>query len=155
MESTRAQEEAVRKQTNEELEAFRRQREQAEKASRVEDSIEDITQDVQWHSGTRKKRKIVEKDSLKGVKLRRISSAGSGKVMEGRNPDTSQEILPPDSVVSPDQTTKLEPPGPRSRTLLPVGRVETEPDQTKPASNPVIATPVAGLGLDGYSSDED
>lgn len=133
MESTRAQEAAIRKQTNEELEAFRRQREQAEKAARAEEGkSEDIPQDVQWHTGPRKKRKVVEKEAVKGVKVRRVSSS-TGEKQVGSPRTTETKTMPKEeAAVSSAGSTKaaVAPPA-------------------------VSASPAAGLGLGAYSSDED
>jgi hypothetical protein len=85
LESTRAKEEALKKETTEQLNLFRRQQEEADKVllSQVNntDGVTAVgtahdpgTSESQWAINARKKRKRVEKEVLKGVKLRKGSS---------------------------------------------------------------------------------
>ena len=153
LESTRAKEEAVKKETSEQLEIFRRQREEADKAALDDPGT---TQDVATGSGSpvegeswttsKKRRRGKEKDALKGIKLRKTSSAADDKDIqsgkegeaqsvhgrtEGNLPVKSSNALNDTKTVEAESTAKLGP----------------------PASPPKIMKSVLGLG--DYSSDED
>ena len=150
MESTRAQEAAIRKQTNEELDTFRQQQEKAERAARAEEGRnEDIQPDVQWHAGPRKKRKVVEKEGVKGVKIRRVSStAGEGAL------DTQ-----PQSSSKSSQATKLIPASPESQLIEGKGAElhSARSAQRDLSSHAPVTTPppTVALGLGAYSSEEE
>ncbi|EGP92223.1 uncharacterized protein MYCGRDRAFT_28186, partial [Zymoseptoria tritici IPO323] len=73
LESTRKQEAAVRKQTREELEAFKRQQQEAEQAAKVMDVLPEPPVETSSWTVSRKRKKGRE-DVLGGVKLRKASS---------------------------------------------------------------------------------
>jgi hypothetical protein len=82
LESTRAKEAAVKKETAEQLEAFRQQREAAEKAlldeaetqQRSSTHAASPTDQESWVTSGKKRRRLKETDTLVGVKLRKMSS---------------------------------------------------------------------------------
>lgn len=91
LESTRAREEAIRKETREQLELFRRRQEQADKVGEadedatkgsltgVEGAQKSLENDVEWNVSTKKRKRVKEKEGLKGVKTRRTSSTDDQK----------------------------------------------------------------------------
>ncbi|OJJ49641.1 hypothetical protein ASPZODRAFT_53264, partial [Penicilliopsis zonata CBS 506.65] len=82
LESTRAQEAAVKKETAEQLEEFRRQREQAEKDELEGTSVDAglPTEEEQWAISSRKRRREKNKDLLfAGKKRRSVPADTSGE----------------------------------------------------------------------------
>ncbi|KAF9696180.1 hypothetical protein EKO04_006164 [Ascochyta lentis] len=76
LEAKRKEEEKVKKETREQLDLFRRQQEEAERKALEEDNTEVPKEDqVQWVAPGRKRKKGPETSLLKGVKLRKSSSA--------------------------------------------------------------------------------
>ncbi|KAI9778392.1 MAG: hypothetical protein M1816_004114 [Peltula sp. TS41687] len=82
LESTRAKEAAVKKETIEQLDIFRRQQEEADKALLLRD--DDVTgqnvgnaalEEEQWKITAKKRKRSGEKETLKGVKLRKSSTS--------------------------------------------------------------------------------
>lgn len=82
LESTRAKEAAVKKETIEQLDLFRRQQEEADKALLLRD--DDGTgqgigssnlEEEQWKTTAKKRKRVGEKETLKGVKLRKPSTS--------------------------------------------------------------------------------
>jgi hypothetical protein len=66
----------VRKETRERLEAFRQQQEEAERKALEDENTDAPKEDqVQWLAPARKRKKGPESSLLKGVKLKRSSSA--------------------------------------------------------------------------------
>jgi len=84
LESTRAKEEAVKRETKEQLDVFRRQQEEADKALLIETgnntesgsaiAASPPSEGGQWALNARKRKRAKEKEVLKGVKLRKSSS---------------------------------------------------------------------------------
>lgn len=148
LDSTRRKEAEVKKDTTEQLEAFRRQREEAEKAAAANEGDGGVEEEVVvWKSGPRKKRKgkMLEKEPLKGVKLRKMSSNAvddTPKLVTDEPKDSSAAGNP-----LKDDTKDIT-------AVSPTSKEASSPRlQTKSAS-PAPAPSVA-LGLDAYSSDED
>ena len=86
LESTRAREEAVKKETREQLELFRQQQEKTDQAFRAtftgaehesEGPVRDTaaTGEAQWVVNAGKRKRVKDKEILKGVKMRKLSSA--------------------------------------------------------------------------------
>ncbi|KAF2813515.1 uncharacterized protein BDZ99DRAFT_412327, partial [Mytilinidion resinicola] len=73
LESERAKEAAIRKETREQLDSFRKQQEEAEKAALAEGDTA-IPDEEQLFAAGRKRKKGKEKEPLRGVKLRKSSS---------------------------------------------------------------------------------
>lgn len=139
LETTRAKEAAVKRETAEELDAFRRQQEEAEKATRAtgsEDAPEG-TQSTSWLVG--KKRKKGREGPLGGVKLRKASSGEKTSVAAEREAATS---------ASP----------PKEESVKVAKEVKSDSQKDNPAAKPAEpskGTAPLGLGLAAYSSDED
>ena len=73
LESTRAQEAAIRKETTEQLDIFRKHQEEAEKTAKVTE-VEIPENEENWVAGGKKRRKVRDKEQIRGVKLRKSSS---------------------------------------------------------------------------------
>lgn len=136
LESTRAKEAEVRKETAEQLEIFRKQREAAEKAQFEEDDTPASADGMAASPGTeetwvrpKKRRRDKESAPVLGAKLRKMSSAGL---------ETSDVSRARD-----DATVHTKKPVPASTE---------QPEATAP--KPTTA-PAATLGLGDYSSDDD
>lgn len=141
LESTRAKEAAIRKETKEQLDSFRKQQEDVEKAALVEDTNDaSQVQEEQWIMRGRKRKKGQDRELVKGLKLRKSSST------DERKPSITsedRENLVKSSADNPktDFATK----SPQSASPNPTSHIP------KTASPPQTQ----GLGLGGYSSDEE
>lgn len=159
LESTRAKEDAVKKETAEKLSLFRRQQEEADRAllNQVNDTEGGTTAndpaagDSQWAANAWKKRKRVEKEVLKGVKLRKASSSiesslpsdsTSGEVSDAKSrPEEAREVKGiSENVVGVNDASYLKSVDEKAKTSpLPQKGKEVQPS----------------LGLAAYSSDEE
>jgi hypothetical protein len=158
LESTRAQEAAVKKDTADQLEVFRKQREEAEKAMLGPTSSE-VTpaEEEEWTIPARKRRRDKGKDLLIPGKRRKSSATeGSAKAdtskeeqkpSQGSGPtskkDSTQSIQ--SAAASGDMSTKAAENAAQSSS--------TDIKQTEPKP-PAKPAPVS-LGLVGYGSDSD
>ncbi|KAF2631892.1 hypothetical protein BU25DRAFT_358266 [Macroventuria anomochaeta] len=135
LEAKRKEEANVKKETREQLELFRRQQEEAERKA-LEDNTEAPKEDqVQWTAPGRKRKKGPELSLLKGVKLRKSSSAAEEK----KSVDTAAE------------KEKATGGAPKATT-----GTSTATTSTNPAPSPPVKAPAAlSLGLGYASSDED
>ncbi|KAM5453906.1 hypothetical protein MaudCBS49596_002531 [Microsporum audouinii] len=129
LESTRAKEEALRKETSEKLELFHRQREEAEKAlldvenGNTAEPAGPADESDNWAISARKRRRVKEKDGGRlGLKRRKSSTTATDN-----NKDGTAEAPQPPPIQKPETTT---------------------PPETKKKA-------VLSLGLGAYSSDED
>ncbi|KAE8353829.1 N-terminal domain of NEFA-interacting nuclear protein NIP30-domain-containing protein [Aspergillus coremiiformis] len=165
MESTRAQEAAVKKETAEQLEVFRRHREEAEKAA-LEEGAADVAPPAEgedWKLLARKRRRE-KKDRLLPGKKRKSTAEGDDETPSTGEQKADQVAKEPGkgdknkSVPAPAENAAVEKPQPpvniASSKPVPAGDAKvsgpepTEPKQTaKPAS--------ISLGLLGYSSDSE
>jgi len=155
LESTRAQEAAVKKETADQLEIFRKQREEAEKAMLGPTSSEVTPAEEEWTISARKRRRDKGKDLLLPGKKRKASTEGSGKAnsseedsqkpSQGSGPAARKDSAPS----THSATTSSGITGPKS--------AETSPSQEKSSINkPAPAKPAStSLGLVGYGSDSD
>ena len=160
LESTRKKEEDVKRETTEQLDLFRRQQEEADKVLLEEGRDADGTKaeagspeagEGQWAVNARKRKRVKEKESLKGVKIRKSSSANETSVKPSEDTQKSE-------------TGKVG-----SVSAATVGEQETDRTSTSPKAQSVAGqeavakaktgnpTPsnATGLGLAGYSSDEE
>ena len=168
LESTRAKEQAVRKETSEQLDIFRRQQEAAEKARLGEIGGDDNAvisstgpmTDTQWTLNARKRKKTKEDKGLKGVKLRKSSS-------------TTEQAALDETPPMPDRASPLARNSPVSAKTKEAPQSEVEPAPKNPAFGVKTASPPASkgptstksgstvskslpdLGLAVYSSDDD
>ena len=173
LESTRAKEEAVKRETTEQLDLFRRQQEEADKALLNESGEKEdgegakagspTSGESQWAINARKRKRAKEKEVLKGVKVRKGSSTSErpiGLGGERRGSDSHEPEKGKDIVSAQNSTEKitltaekdlggkagseaLASPTPKSGTAAPAKQ------DSGAASKPGV------LGLAGYSSDEE
>ncbi|KAF7884368.1 uncharacterized protein EAF02_004704 [Botrytis sinoallii] len=158
LESTRAEEDRVRKETAEGLELFRKQQEDADKKARAADNDGAQTQDGspvrgdEWGTTGRKRKRTKDKEVLKGVKVRRASSSA-----EQASPSTSTKDLStkPAKDDSDSIATSTKPPtsNDSAKTL------DSKPVKVAPklvaVKKPSPPPSNKGLGLVDYGSDED
>ena len=140
LESSRAKEDAVKKETAEQLEAFRKQRAEAEKEhidqaspSKAESLGAPVVKN-EWSTQKKRRRRDKDNEPASDNKLRRLSSSVGDKSVAAeatKNNNAEKAASPEDA----EQTAK---------------------DQIKTASTTVaLTTNAVGLGLGDYPSDED
>jgi hypothetical protein len=150
LESSRAQEASILKETSEKLAAFRKHQEELEKAALSSSGglAEEITETWVASSG-KKRKKGREKEFLKGVKLRKSDSAddtAAGTVVESKSAEKTTQA----EAVEVKATSPSIPGAPNSKQSPTIGHL------TKPATlSTTSSRPALGLGLANYSSDED
>ncbi|KAL4942276.1 hypothetical protein BDV06DRAFT_222296 [Aspergillus oleicola] len=154
MESTRAQEATVKKETAEQLELFRRQREEAEKAH-----LEDTTADVapadegeDWKIGSRKRRR--EKGgALLGRKRKSVGEDMTDARTTGSGPNKKAKEL------DEEKGGKSTPAPVAEQTSRQANKDSSANDAKRsPAQQPAKqapSQPAPSLGLAGYSSDSE
>ena len=179
LESTRKKEEEVKKETSEQLDLFRRQQEEKDKELLEGEEEADgkagspTTGESQssWAVNARKRKRVKEneKAGLKGLKLRKSSSTGEAPVRLKESSSTAE--VPNASKREDDDKELVEPQDTRTGTLSPqkaiFGGSASPPSPPPPDIATMKASPKqdigskskfqssAGLGLAGYSSDED
>ena len=163
LESTRAKEAAVKKETAEQLGVFRQQLDAAEKALLDEtDNVQKsnggaavLGEQETWVTSGKKRRRPKDKDTLIGTKLRKISSSveEDSPVTLGRKTLRAKQFglsetpkEPTETPDTPDRNAKVLSPEPSPIEHKSLPRSVTE--KTAPPST-------FALGLGGYSSDED
>ncbi|KAK4905229.1 hypothetical protein LTR49_025464, partial [Elasticomyces elasticus] len=129
----------VKKETREQLEAFRKQQEEAEKAARLEDGNEDPATET-WTVGSRKRKKVREKESIGGLKIRRVSTA-------------EEKDRPARPVAASSNTNDGKPA--KSLDVNSVKPTEGSAVPTIAKASKTIPPTLPALGLGAYSSDED
>ncbi|OAX85244.1 hypothetical protein ACJ72_00366 [Emergomyces africanus] len=164
LESTRAQEEAVKRETREQLEIFHRQRQEAEKilvgtgSGNLSAGGGSSPDEEQWTITGRKRRRTKEKDAFHGVKLRKSSSADVNPVTTSKTPPeaaSKQSGLTSVPAPIPKEVEQLEKPEnaeapeePETTKVTPSRPSKGEEDRAPPAVS-------SALGLGAYSSDDD
>lgn len=140
MESTRAEEERVKRETKEGLQLFRQQQEEADKKARMEsaaggvvDEGSPVVEEESWVAAGRKRKRAKDKEVIKGVKIRRSSTA-----------DEKSKPVPTTSTAKPKETARVE------RTE-PLPKVTKAPTPTATAKKP----PVPKSSLVAYGSDSE
>ncbi|KAF7166836.1 hypothetical protein CNMCM5623_000315 [Aspergillus felis] len=158
MESTRAQEAAVKKETAEQLELFRRQREEAEKAL-LENSSADVlpsNEGEDWKIPARKRRRDKNKEFLIPGKKRKSASEGTA---EQPSPSESKAEAPKMQSPSKDSKTpaavEVPPAAEDTKTTKSSGTSSTSDPQKANASLPAAKSSTLSLGLAGYSSESE
>lgn len=156
MESTRAQEATVKKETAEQLELFRRQREEAEKAH-LEDNTADVApvaEGEDWKIAPRKKRR--DKSSTLLVPGRKRKSVGEDTTDDpskepGQNKKAKENVEDKGSkdVTSTTAEDDVKQADVDNGIKVAKGTLAQQP--TKQAASP----PAPSLGLAGYSSDSE
>jgi len=174
LESTRAKEAAVRKETAEQLAAFHRQREEADRALLESTSGDNAkasgmpgspVQEEQWIISGRK-RKRNRKELLFAGKMRK-SSATEEADSSPRRQDTDTKITGRDEEESSMPTTTFTASSPAVSQSKKSPLVKPFPNTCKPVIKPELTDtnsteenkipkpPPVSLGLDGYSSDDE
>ncbi|KXT10874.1 hypothetical protein AC579_8994 [Pseudocercospora musae] len=146
MESTRAQEAAVRKETTEQLDAFRRRQEEAERAAKQTGSPQapETAEHDAWPVGKKRKK---GKESLFGVvKLRRPSTMDKAEQPAAKGAEMKEPAMVAESASDQD-AVKAKSAGKGSDNTSPVAA--SSHAAAKPTSSGI------GLGLGAYSSDDD
>lgn len=152
LESTRAKESAVKKETAEQLELFRRQREETEKAARITESDGQPANGETW--AVRKRKRGREKETLSGFKLRKASSTKSNpEEAEERKTETPLLPTPKENPLDPTSTPKTSHGKPESISP-PI--IETAVAEIMKSPVPAASkAPAVALGLGDYSSDDE
>ncbi|KAE9975502.1 hypothetical protein EG328_003161 [Venturia inaequalis] len=146
LESTRAQEDAIRKETAESLAAFRKQQEEKEKAALgLGDSGNLVDGEETWTFSGKKRKKGKPKEFLKGIKLRKTSST-----------DSPSETLVKTTASVPPTTETKDPIHPKaSSPVTTTSTTSTKKEAPSVAPRKPSTSPIIALGLGNYSSDED
>ncbi|KAL9017270.1 MAG: hypothetical protein Q9185_005391 [Variospora sp. 1 TL-2023] len=160
LESTRAKEDAVKKETAEQLELFRQQQDDADRATLKEADTETATSptpsdlqspDSQWAINARKRKRAKDNDSIPGLKLRKSSSTSKEpiSVLSAKSP-ASPTGAPSQNLPSVQKTEELERPQlPQTGPNISAGHTQSHPSTVPGKAQPGV------LGLAVYSSDED
>ena len=154
LESTRAEEDRVKKETTEGLELFRKHQEEADKKARAENDGTQIQEgspvrEDEWVAAGRKRKRTKDKEVLKGVKVRRASSSAD-QVPTSSRPGSAK----PDKDEAISIATSTKPPTPKDSAK--VSDIQPAKVAPKPAEAKKSPTPLKkGLGLVDYGSDED
>ncbi|CAD6583411.1 MAG: hypothetical protein ASARMPREDX12_001268 [Alectoria sarmentosa] len=178
LESTRKKEEEVKKETSEQLDLFRRQQEEKDKellegGEEVDGKAGSPTageSQPPWAVNARKRKRAKENDraGLKGVKLRKSSSTGeapaglrtsssTGEARKGSRIEAGEgRSVEPQGTAPAVQSTKdkagvgvsASPRSPTEATTIKAASKQENCSSPKPPG-------ASGLGLAGYSSDED
>lgn len=151
LESTRKEEDRVKRETAEGLALFRRQQEEADKKARrgsdgaaVEEGSPPLEEES-WVAGGRKRKRTKEKEGLKGVKIRRSSTT-----TESAKPSQGSPTTPP----SPDSPALKE----AEKAKPTIQPSKTQESQSTNSESPAILKKPPALakgGLVDYGSDED
>ncbi len=161
LESTRREEERVKRETAEGLLAFRQRQEEADKKllqSQQGDASSPVDEaEEEWTAGpgARKRKRKVEREGLRGVKLRRSSTATSenaAESVEAPRPGTLKPATAQKSALDSSTTDKpfatVSKPGQKAE----VGSTVSPHSEAKP---PAISAVKDGLSLVDYGSDSD
>ena len=152
LETTRKKEEEIKKQTSEQLDLFRRQQEEADKAAIEGDGAVKAGEnsptgdpEEKWIVNRGKRKRPEDKKSLP-FKLRRSSSTQDGGVNA-----TSPPLSPPTKATAGPQATAKSSSSSNSAYVVLLSKA-TKPSDSNTKS---ATTDSLKLGLAGYSSDED
>lgn len=153
LESTRAKEAEVKKETTEQLEAFRKRQEEAEKEAKQGTVVEDAsTIETTWNVAGRKRKKT-RSEAIGGIKLRKTSSVEVGDDAEHSSKDAPKEPSPGPVRAEIGIVGKLAVNADPVSVIKPAPTVPA-PADSKPATDIKLASG-GGLGLGAYSSDEE
>ena len=178
LESTRKKEEEVKKETSEQLDLFRRQQEEKDRellegGEEVEAKAGSPTageSQSQWAVNARKRKRTKENDKagLKGLKLRKSSSTGETPIGLRTSSSTSESLKVSrtetgESKFVEPRGASLETPSTKERAAVKVSASPPPPPETtntkgspeQNGSSSSRPSGTQGLGLAGYSSDED
>ena len=159
LESTRAQEAAVKRDTADQLEVFRRQREEAEKAL-LGPTSSDVTpaEEEEWTAPARKRRRDKQKDLLIPGKKRKASLTENSAKPNSQEQESqksgadsgSKPKQPARQSSKPSQVAASTTPKPSTTP-----KTATNPEQSQPQTKPPAKPAPVSLGLAGYSSDSE
>ncbi|KAK5011085.1 hypothetical protein LTR28_005858 [Elasticomyces elasticus] len=160
LESTRAKDEAVKRETLEQLEAFKKQQEDAAKLANIEEATEKPVEEVveKWTVAGRKRKKTKDTDTLPGFKLRRLSSTSESPRHLERSTSIPIIEASPTTKVPKEHPLGVTPPASEkdgSGVALVSSKVKSSAPAATTASSRKTSNAVSGLGLDAYSSDEE
>ncbi|KAF7860661.1 hypothetical protein EAF04_008180 [Stromatinia cepivora] len=157
LESTRAEEDRVKKETAEGLELFRKQQEEADKKARAAENdgaqIQEGSpvREDEWGATSRKRKRTKDKEVLKGVKVRRASSSA-----EQASSSSSAKDLPTKPAKDASSVaTSTKPETPQDSAKASETQPAKVPAQPAAIKKPLPPPPKTGLGLVDYGSDED
>lgn len=154
LESTRAKEAAIKKETAEQLAEFHRQREQAERAMLESASKETAPtgapEKEQWVTSGRK-RKRAKKELLPQTKVQKSSTVASPPAQEASAAERSASEHPKQASTSKPQKTQQRSPGKIPSTA----GSEDQGEQTCEAEPTSKAASTGSKGLVAYSSDDE
>lgn len=161
MESTRREEERVKRETKEGLEAFRKQQELVDKNQNVDPGSGEAVEE-KWVAGPRKRKRAKEKEGLKGVKLRKSSTSEqpATSIAVDSSPNPNDRPMANKNQPSPSKSPALNKPTSQSKASPSIQsesikvkpKIEQKPlASIQPASGPRSG----GLALVGYGSDDD
>lgn len=142
LEGQRAKEAEVRRETRRELEAFRREQEEAEKRAVGENEGVETEVGESWTRGARKRRRRRGDDVVGGLKIRRTSTAEGSKA-----PATIVAVEDPKDSSSTKADNK------ETNEAKVVNTSDSLPRKVSTSPSPPAAG--LGLGLAAYSSDDD
>lgn len=151
LESTRAKEDEIRKETSEQLGQFRSQQEEAERLA-LETEFQAINDDDkgEWLTSGKKRRKIRDKALLQGSKSRKISSPDSSIKIDPQPASAKAKLstLKPDILTAKDEVAK-----PKASTYSEGKPTGNKLTTSKPKTD--LAHSTSSLGLATYSSSDD
>ncbi|KAF1817502.1 hypothetical protein P152DRAFT_454092 [Eremomyces bilateralis CBS 781.70] len=151
LESTRAKEAEVKKETVKQLEAFRRQREEAERSVVVSHSPENAGLEEEHWSGARKRKKTKDKEGFRGLKLRKTSSDTSSVLVEPKaNEAATRETVPSEKTLKNPVVVDTTRPAEHEHRTSQISTAQGQPKSQSPST-----VQSKGLGLAEYSSDDD
>lgn len=164
LESTRAKEAEVRKDTTQQLDAFREQQREAEKNAVPPDALPEAESAEAWTAGPRKRKKGRE-SIIGGIKLRRISTSEKQAAPSTAAKD-SHSGMPTDTPATTGVKDKKEAAQATAANLRDSSTEATRPQSAVEAQDPQgkrkqsdspkpPSPPAASLGLAAYSSSED
>ncbi|QSZ29107.1 hypothetical protein DSL72_003617 [Monilinia vaccinii-corymbosi] len=157
LESTRAEEDRVKKETAEGLELFRKQQEEADRKARAAEGDGALIQEGspvredEWGTTGRKRKRTKDKEVLKGVKVRRVSSSAEQSHAPPKGSSTklardeSSPVATNAKPLSSGDSAKISDTQPAK--VAPKPAVAKEQPPPPPSKK--------GLGLVDYGSDED
>jgi len=165
LESTRAREDALNKETSEQLELFRRHQEEADQRSAANDLQDDVPRNLatadaqeqlQWAANPRKRRRAKENETPKGVKLRRSSSGVQASPIDRTLTTRQDPVQTLPEQVSEIQGASSEPKSVGVERKFEPPIQQSSPNMKKPSEVEDGKLPSkTTLGLGGYSSNED
>lgn len=172
LESTRAEEDKIKKETAEGLALFRQQQEEADRKARGDEDVRDedaaVVVEESWAAGPKKRKRGKEKEGLKGLKVRQASTAegsefkvdrgsraqpGSPRKYKARRKAADDNVSVSSAAKSLRAPKKVEEiaKAPASNTTTKLPEATKKVDDTEKA----LATSTTKEGLVSYGSDDE